>query len=110
MWILKGRFLGIWLCSFGTLAYLYLLLFRKASGGVVDARLITQFTTHSPVWWIALVLCLAIGLFVSHSWFGRPILWVALAVTELLPVGLFVLFLVLVSRNHEAVQKIQNMK
>jgi hypothetical protein len=62
------------------------------------------------VWWIALVLCLAIGLFVSHSWFGRPILWVALAVTELLPVGLFVLFLVLVSRNNEAIQKIQSMK
>jgi len=110
MWIVKGTFLGVWLFSFGTIAYLYLVLFRRASGGVVAADLIAHFTTQNPRWWIALVLCLALGLFVTHSWSGKPVLWIALAVMELIPMGLLALFLTLVSRNNEAIQKMQNMR
>src|SRR5258708_5847835 len=102
MWTVKAALLGIWLFSFGTIAYLYLTIFRS-SGGAVAVDLITHFTTHNPVWWIALVACLAVSLFITHSWSGRPILWITLAVTELLPVGLFALFLAMVSRMNDAV-------
>ena len=47
MWTVKGMFLGIWLFSFGTIAYLYFALFRRASGGIVAADLVTYLTTHN---------------------------------------------------------------
>ena len=109
MWILKGTFLGIWLFSFGTIAFLYFALFRRASGGMVGADLIAHLTTHSPQWWTAAVACLTLGLFITRSWSGRPILWVALVVTKLLPVGLLVMFLALVARDKEMVDRANEM-
>jgi hypothetical protein len=102
MWIVKGTFLGIWLFSFSTIAYLYFALFRRASGGIVDTDLVTYLTTHNPLWWTALATCLAIGLFIAYSRpLSSPLLWIALAVTELLPVGFFVVFFMLVAKNKE---------
>ena len=107
MWIVKGTFLGIWLFSFGTIAFLYLALFRRASGGTIGIDLIAHFTTHNILWWIALVLCFAIGLFITRSWSGKPLLWIALAVTELFPVGLFALLCVMVARNKEVIDRMK---
>jgi hypothetical protein len=47
MQIVKAVFLGIWLFSFGTIAYLYLTVFRRASGGMFGVDLITHFTTQN---------------------------------------------------------------
>src|SRR5258708_38176543 len=101
MWIVKGMFLGIWLFSFSTIAYLYFALFRRASGGMVGTDLIAYLTTHNPLWWTALATCLAIGLLIARSWSGKPILWIALAVPELFPVPFFRLFFMLRPKNKE---------
>ncbi len=99
MWILKATFFGIWLFSFGTIALLYFALFRTLpEPGMVGVALIAHLTTHNVYWWIALAVCVAIGLFVTRLWPGKPILWVVLAATEVIPVGLFGLFLMLVAR------------
>ena len=93
MWIAKGILLGIWLFSFGTIAYLYLALFRVASGGIIAADLVWRFTARNVLWWLALVGCLATGVLITSAWSARPFLWLALALTELLPATLFTLFL-----------------
>jgi hypothetical protein len=61
------------------------------------------------VWWAALVLCLAIGLLITRSWPGKPALWIALAVTELFPVGFLALFFMLVAKNKEAIERMKDM-
>ncbi len=109
MWIVKGMFLGIWLFSFSTIAYLYFALFRRASGGIVAADLIAYLTTHNPLWWTALAVSLAIGLFITRSWRGKTILWIALAVTELFPVAFFVLFFMLVAKNKEGIERTKDL-
>jgi len=109
MWVVKGTFLGIWLFSFGTITFLYFAIFRKASGGMIGSDIIAHLTTRSPLWWIAGVACLTLGLFITRSWSGRPILWIALAVTELFPMGLLVMFLTLVARNKEMVDRANEM-
>jgi len=76
---------------------------------MVDVDLIAHLTTHNALWWMALVMCLAIGLFITRGWSGKPILWIALAVTELVPVGLFAVFLAMVSKNNEAIERMKDM-
>jgi hypothetical protein len=52
MWILKGTFLGIWLFSFGTVAFLYLKLFRGLSGsGAVSASPHPKFGNLLALCW-----------------------------------------------------------
>jgi hypothetical protein len=109
VWIVKGTFLGIWLFSFSTIAYLYFALFRRASGGMVGTDLVAYLTTHNVLWWTAFATCLAIGLLLTRSWSGRPILWIALVVTELVPVGLFALFFAMVAKNKEAIDRMKDM-
>src|SRR5258708_2269341 len=106
MWIIKGSF-GIWLFSFGTIAFLYFALFRR--GGMADVDLIAYLTTHNVLWWTALATCLAIGLLITRSWSGKTVLWIALAVTELFPVAFFVVFFMLVAKNKEAVERMKDM-
>ncbi|SRR5713226_4939241 len=100
MWIVKGTLLSIWLFLFGTIAYLYFVLFRKLppGPGSIDIRTLAVFTVSNPAWWLVLIGCLAFGLAIAYSWPIKPILWIALAVTELFPVGLLTLFLVMVGR------------
>ena len=109
MQIVKGTFLGVWLFSFGTIAFLYFAVYRglPSGRGVVGVDLITHLTTRNVLWWLALVMCLAIGLFITRSWSGRPILWIALAVTELFPVGFLVMFFTLVNRNREMIERMK---
>jgi hypothetical protein len=99
MWIVKGTFLGIWLFSFGTIAYLWFSIYRRLPPSTaVGVSVFAAYTTHNVLWWIALALCLAIGLLITRSWPGKPALWIALALTELFPVGLVAMFIILVSR------------
>jgi hypothetical protein len=109
VWIVKGLFLGILLFSFGTIAYLYFALFRPARGGIVSINLLTYLTTQNVLWWTALATCLGIGLLTTRSWPGKPILWVALAVTELVPVGFLVVVFMLMAKNKEAVERMKDM-
>jgi hypothetical protein len=98
MWVPKGIFLGIWLFSFGTIAFFYFAIFRRVPGPVMIGVDVFTHLAASPVVWIAAVMCVAVGLFITHSWSGRTGLWIALAVTELIPVGLVVMFFVLLNR------------
>jgi hypothetical protein len=110
MWIAKGALLGIWLFSFGTVAFLYLALYRHLQPQTaVAVDVITHMTTHNVLWWIALAACLAIGLLITRSWPGRPALWIALVVMELFPVGLLVMFFTLFSRNKERIERMKEM-
>ncbi|SRR5258706_1106919 len=106
MWIVKGFLLGIWLVSFGTIAYLYLAVFRRLPpGGAVGVSVFTSLIVDNPYWWLSMVACFAIGILVTRSWPGKPILWITLIVTELFPVALLVLFFTLVSRNKEMIER-----
>src|SRR5258706_5510994 len=107
MWIVKGVFLGIWLFSFSTIAYLYLTIFRRVppGPGAVGLDVITALTVQNPLWWTALATCLAIGLVITRSCPGKPILWIALVVTEFFPVTFLVLFFMLVATNKEHMVK-----
>jgi hypothetical protein len=105
MWIAKGIVLSIWLFSFGwlfSLVRLYLIA-RKLSGGKRPGMFLfgieALLPISNPSFWLWLVACLALGLIAARNWPGKPILWVSLAVTELVPVGLLVMFLILMSRN-----------
>ena len=99
MWILKGTLLGLWLFGFGTLALLYFAVWRHMRPhSAVGVSVITEFTTQNPLWWTAFVVCLVLGYAIARSWPGRPILWVALLVTGVIPAGLLALFLTLVAR------------
>lgn len=98
MWIAKGTLLGIWLFSFGMLGYSFWSSHRiPGQSGMFDIRLYAMAFSN-PSFWLALVACLAIGLIIARSWPGKPILWIGLAITELVPVGFVVLILVLVAK------------
>jgi hypothetical protein len=60
-----------------------------------DIRLFGAILSN-PFLWLGLVACLAIGLIVARFWPGKPLLWIFLAITELVPLGLSALVLVLV--------------
>jgi len=97
MWIAKGTLLALWLFGFGTMAWLYFALYRHLpSHSAVDIRLITALTTQNPFWWIGLVVCFVLGYAIARSWSGQLGVWIALAVTGLIPAGCLALFLVLV--------------
>lgn len=85
MWIPKGLLLGLWMFSFGTLAYFWFILYRHlpSGAGSVDVRTLAFLTVSNPSWWLALVASLSIGLIVSRSWRIGPALWVTMAATEL---------------------------
>jgi hypothetical protein len=103
MEIVKSLFLSIWLLSFGTIGYLYFALIRKLpSGTAISSGVYARYTVFSPVWWIGLVLCLALGFGIVGRVHVKPIIWVALVVTELLPVGVLSLFLILLVKVKEA--------
>lgn len=97
MWAFKGALLGFWLAGFGTMAWLYFGIFRHMPpNSAVGVRIITSATIQSPLWWIALVVCIVLGCAITRSWSGPLGLWIALLVTGLIPAGLLALFVVLV--------------
>lgn len=97
--VLKSALLGLWLFGFGTLAFLYVAIYRNLPpNAAVSVHLITWYTTHNPVWWTALAACLALGYAIVRSWSAPPILWVAVLVTGLVPAGSLALFLTLVAK------------
>jgi hypothetical protein len=103
MWIAKGTLLGLWLFSFGWLSYiarLYLIA-QKLSGesgqGVFGIGILLPVSNLS--FWLWLIACLAIGLLIARSWNGRPTVWIALTVTEIIPVGVLAMILMLVNRT-----------
>ncbi len=97
MWIAKGTLLGLWLFGFGTMAWLYFVVYSHLPrNSAVDIRLITAVTIQHPSWWAALAVCLVVGFAIARSWSGPLVLWIALLVTALVPAGCLTLFLVLV--------------
>lgn len=103
MWIAKGTLLALWLFGFGTMAYFYLAIFRHMpSNSSVDIRSIAGLTSQNPFWWTALVVCLVLGLAIARSWSGPLGLWIALAVTGMIPAGFFTLFLALMYKLKQA--------
>src|SRR6267142_7110154 len=106
MQIAKTILLGVWLASFGTLAYLYLVLYRKLpSNTAVSTSVFEAYMTHNVFWWLGIAACFGIAFMILKAWPGRPILWVALIVTELFPVGLVAMFLMLVARSREVIDR-----
>jgi hypothetical protein len=106
MWIAKGILLGAWLFSFGWLFYLvrlYLFAQKLSAGrgpGMFGPGLLLPVS--SPVFWLWLVAWLAVGLATARSFPIRPILWITILVTELVPVGLLAMILMLMSRLRAA--------
>jgi hypothetical protein len=100
MWILKSTFLGLWLFGFGTMAYLYLTIFRHMQPhSSVDIRSLGLLTTQNPLWWATLVVCLILGLAITRRWSVPLGLWVAVLVTGLIPAGCLALLLVLLYKT-----------
>jgi hypothetical protein len=62
----------------------------------------THITIHNPFWWTALVICFVIGLVIARAWSGPLGVWIALAVTGLIPAGCLALFLALLSKLKQA--------
>ena len=68
MWIVKGLFLGTGFFVAGT--FLFLIL----SGGPIETNhaiglsAVTGITVYNPLFWLALVACLALGVAVIGSW------------------------------------------
>lgn len=105
MWVLKGSLLALWLFGFGTMALLYFAVYRHMPpNSAVSVHIITFYTTQNPLWWTALVVCLALGFAIARSWRGPLGLWIALAVTGLIPAGFLALFLVLTVKLKQASQ------
>ena len=106
MWMAKGALLSLWLLGFGTIAYLYLAIFRRLppGPGAVGITVFTAYTIQNPLWWTALVLCFVLGFAIARTWSGPLGVWVALLVTGLLPAGCLALFLVLVYKMKQASQ------
>lgn len=103
MWIAKGTLLGLWLFSFGTIAWLlYFQGYRPAPGVSFDIRSLAFITVSNPSWWLWLVACLSLGMIAARNWPGRGVagsaVWIGLAITELVPLGLLAGILVLVNR------------
>jgi hypothetical protein len=99
MWILKGTFLGLWLFGFGTLALLYFAIYRHLPPhSAVGVSALAACTTHNPLWWTALVVCLVLGNAITRSWSGHPLLWIALLVSGVLPAGFLALLLILLAK------------
>jgi hypothetical protein len=107
MSIAKALLLGVWLSSFGTLAYLYRVIYRKlpSSTTSVGSDVFTAYTTHNIAWWFGIAACFVIAFMILKAWPGKPALWIALAVTELFPVGLVVMFMMLAARNREVIER-----
>jgi hypothetical protein len=96
MWILKGALLGLWVFGFGTMAWLYFAIYRHVHANTaVDVRIITHFTTQSPLWWTALLVSLVLGCAIARSWSWPLIVWIGLLVTGLVPAGLLAMFITL---------------
>ncbi len=107
MYIAKSLLLGAWLVSFGTLAYLYF-WFRKYTALIADVGALPSSSsidyrvllllTKNLYWWAAMILCFAVAFFIVRAWPGRLGFWITVGVTELIPVGMLGLFLILVAR------------
>ena len=108
--MLKGLFLGVWLASFFTIGFLWFRLFRYALGGMVDVRAVRIMTIQNWLWWAGLIVCFVAAFMIVRSWPGRPVFWVLLGITELIPVGLLALFLVMVARLKEANDAIKSIR
>jgi hypothetical protein len=105
MWIAKGTLLALWLFGFGTMAWLYIALYRHLQpNSVVSVSVITSLTIHHPFWWTALVACFVLGFAIARSWSGPLGVWIALAVTGFIPAGCLTLFLVLVYKLKQVSQ------
>ncbi len=105
MWIAKGSLLALWLFGFGTMAYSYFAIYRHMPpNSAVGLSLVTAYTTRNPFWRTGLVVCLVLGYTIARSWRGPLGLWIALAVTGLIPAGFLALFLVLTVKLKQASQ------
>ena len=105
MW-LKGTLLGLWLVGFGTIAWLYFSIFRRLppGPGEVGVTVFTAYTIDNLYWWTGVVVCLVLGFVIVRSWSVPLGLWIALAVTGLIPAGCLALFFILVYKLKQASQ------
>jgi hypothetical protein len=104
---LKLAFLGAWLFGFGTIAFLYLAIYRHLPPNTAVAADTSSLTLRQrilsggPRWWPASYWVV--------PWWDRPrqgsaVLWGALGLTFLVPAGSFVVFLVIAAKLREAVK------
>jgi hypothetical protein len=100
MWILKGSFLGVWVFAFGTLAFLYLAVYRSLRPNTaVGLSVLVSYTTWNPLWWAALAVSIVAGCLITRSWRGKGWFWFALMATFLFPAGLLALILAVTIRG-----------
>ena len=106
MLILKGGLLGLWLASFGTIAYLYVMIYRRLPSGVaVSTTVFMTYMTYNVFWWAGVVASFVIAFYTVKAWPGNWFVWTAVVITELVPVGLVVMFLMLAARNRQVIDR-----
>jgi hypothetical protein len=65
----QGTLLGMGLFLIGLLGYLYIFFFRALQPNeAIDVRRIKAMTIRQPLYWIAFLVALAIGLAVVRHW------------------------------------------
>jgi hypothetical protein len=69
MWLVKGIFLGAGFFVAGTIAFLFLTIFRPLSTSkATGLSAIAGMTAANPFFWTALVACLVLGICLVASW------------------------------------------
>ena len=68
MWIVKGLFLGPGIFVAGTFAFLILSGGPLQRNQAIGLSAVTGITVYNPLFWLALVACLALGVAVVGSW------------------------------------------
>jgi hypothetical protein len=99
--IIKGLFMGVWLFSFGTIGYFLLKGFIPRAETAFDIRTVYFMTVSNPSWWLALVASLCVGVIIARGWHIGTAVWAGLIVTELFPVALLTVILVLAGKLRE---------
>jgi len=103
MWIAKGALLSFWLIGFGTMGWLYASVYRHLPASpAVSAGVLSFHTLRNPIWWAGVVACLIVSFEVAHRWSGPLGVWIALAVTSLVPAGALALFITLFVKVKQA--------
>lgn len=69
MWIVKGLLLGTGFWVFGTFAFLFFVVLRPfRASHATGLTVLTGATVFNPLWWLALVGCLLLGVALIGSW------------------------------------------
>jgi hypothetical protein len=68
MWIVKGALLGTGFFLVGTVLFLIMTMWPFRTGVATGISALTAYTTHNPLWFLALAASVALGCAIVGSW------------------------------------------